>query len=117
MSVEKRRIAPIPFISLTWSAIVCAASFSLSPEKTRSAWQQAHPKLQEELRLDQLEGRSWVDLHKHALMTMIAYAFLQNRRLRRGSGGKRTSGPSPQPSPPAIRQAILDQIFGTRRNR
>jgi hypothetical protein len=27
------------------------------------------------------EGRSWHGLHRHALMTMIAYAFLQHRRL------------------------------------
>jgi FOG: Transposase len=28
------------------------------------------------------EGRSWTGLHRHALMTMIAYAFLQSRRLK-----------------------------------
>src|SRR5437660_5593364 len=28
------------------------------------------------------EGRSWQGLHRHALMTMIAYAFLQYRRLK-----------------------------------
>jgi SRSO17 transposase len=27
------------------------------------------------------EDRSWQGLHRHALMTMIAYAFLQHRRL------------------------------------
>ncbi|MDH8085342.1 IS701 family transposase, partial [Klebsiella pneumoniae] len=31
--------------------------------------------------LDHFEGRSWQGLHRHALMTMIAYAFLQHRRL------------------------------------
>jgi len=41
----------------------------------------------------------------------FAYAFLQNRRLRQASGGKRIPGPPLQPSLPAIRQAILDQIF------
>src|SRR5205823_11480261 len=34
----------------------------------------------EELGLDHFEGRSWQGLHRHALMTMIAYAFLQHRR-------------------------------------
>jgi hypothetical protein len=34
-----------------------------------------------ELGLDHFEGRSWQGLHRHALMTMIAYAFLQHRRL------------------------------------
>jgi hypothetical protein len=28
-----------------------------------------------------IEARSWQGLHRHALMTMIAYAFLQHRRL------------------------------------
>jgi SRSO17 transposase len=37
--------------------------------------------LKEELGLDHFEGRSWQGLHRHALMTMIAYAFLQHRRL------------------------------------
>src|SRR6266550_3374553 len=36
----------------------------------------------EELGLDHFEGRSWQGLHRHALMTMIAYAFLQYRRLK-----------------------------------
>jgi SRSO17 transposase len=38
--------------------------------------------LKEELGLDHFEGRSWQGLHRHALMTMIAYAFLQYLRLK-----------------------------------
>src|SRR6201997_3458714 len=37
-------------------------------------------RMKEELGLDHFEGRSWQGLHRHALMTMIAYAFLQHRR-------------------------------------
>lgn len=37
--------------------------------------------MKEELGLDHFEGRSWPGLHRHAPMTMIAYAFLQHRRL------------------------------------
>ena len=44
--------------------------------------EQAHQQLKEELGLDHFEGRSWTGLHRHALMTMIAYAFLQSRRLK-----------------------------------
>src|SRR5215831_18384970 len=44
--------------------------------------EQAHQQLKEELGLDHFEGRSWQGLHRHALMTMIAYAFLQYRRLK-----------------------------------
>ena len=38
--------------------------------------------MKEELGLDHFEGRSWQGLHRHALMTMIAYAFLQHQRLQ-----------------------------------
>jgi hypothetical protein len=48
--------------------------------KARWICEQAHQQLKEELGLDHFEGRSW--LHRHALMTMIAYAFLQYRRLK-----------------------------------
>jgi SRSO17 transposase len=43
--------------------------------------EQAHQQLKEKLGLDHFEGRSWQGLHRHALMTMIAYAFLQHRHL------------------------------------
>src|SRR5262245_14817805 len=49
--------------------------------KARWVCEQAHQQLKEELGLDHFEGRSWPGLHRHALMTMIAYAFLQYRRL------------------------------------
>jgi SRSO17 transposase len=49
--------------------------------KARWICEQAHQQLKEELGLDHFEGRSWQGLHRHALMTMIAYAFLQQRRL------------------------------------
>jgi SRSO17 transposase len=50
---------------------------------TKARWicEQAHQQMKEELGLDHFEGRSWQGLHRHALMTMIAYAFLQHRRL------------------------------------
>jgi SRSO17 transposase len=76
--------------------------------KARWVFEQAHQQLKEELGLDHFEGRSWTGLHRHALMTMIAYAFLQSRRLKAAGRKKRISGPPPQPSMPAIRQAILD---------
>jgi SRSO17 transposase len=50
--------------------------------KARWVCEQAHQQLKEELGLDHFEGRSWIGLHRHALMTMIAYAFLQSRRLK-----------------------------------
>ena len=56
--------------------------------KARWVCEQAHQQMKEELGLDQFEGRSWHGLHRHALMTMIAYAFLQHRRLK-ADGGKK----------------------------
>jgi SRSO17 transposase len=59
--------------------------------KARRVCEQAHQQLKEELGLDHFEGRSWTGLHRHALMTMIAYAFLQSRRLK-VAGRKKESG-------------------------
>jgi SRSO17 transposase len=57
--------------------------------KARWICEQAHQQLKEELGLDHFEGRSWQGLHRHALMTMIAYAFLQHRRLTKVRRGKK----------------------------
>jgi SRSO17 transposase len=57
--------------------------------KARWICEQAHQQLKEELGLDHFEGRSWRGLHRHALMTMIAYAFLQHRRLAKAKRGKK----------------------------
>jgi SRSO17 transposase len=60
--------------------------------KARWVCEQAHQQLKEELGLDHFEGRSWTGLHRHALMTMIAYAFLQSRRLKAAEGEKKNRG-------------------------
>jgi SRSO17 transposase len=49
--------------------------------KARWACEQMHQQAKEELGLDHFEGRSWFGLHHHALLTMIAYAFLVHLRL------------------------------------
>jgi len=69
--------------------------------KARWACEQAHQQLKEELGLDHFEGRSWTGLHRHALMTMIAYAFLQSRRLKQAEGGKKNPRPSAPAKPPS----------------
>jgi SRSO17 transposase len=59
--------------------------------KARWVCEQAHQQLKGELGLGHFEGRSWTGLHRHALMTCIAYAFLQHLRLpghRRTGRGK-----------------------------
>lgn len=57
--------------------------------KARWVCEQAHQQLKEELGLDHFEGRSWKGLHRHALMSMIALAFLQSLRLKQVEGGKK----------------------------
>jgi SRSO17 transposase len=57
--------------------------------KTRWVCEQAHQQLKEELGLDHFEGRSWRGLHRHALMGMIAFLYLQHRRLAAARRGKK----------------------------
>jgi SRSO17 transposase len=57
--------------------------------KARWSCEQVHQQLKQELGLGDFEGRSWTGLHRHALMTCIAFAYLQHRRLKAaGRGGK-----------------------------
>jgi SRSO17 transposase len=67
--------------------------------KARWVCEQAHQQLKEELGLDHFEGRSWRGLHRHALLAMIAYAFLQHLRLAAASGGKKNLGRSASTDP------------------
>ena len=81
--------------------------------KARWVCEQAHQQLKEELGLDHFEGRSWQGLHRHALMTMIAYAFLQHRRLTAGGGKKNrprasSAEPASRPQSPLGRTRLLN---------
>jgi hypothetical protein len=71
--------------------------------KARWVCEQAHQQMKEQLGLDHFEGRSWRGLHRHALMTMIAYAFLQHRRLMQAGGEKSFRKGPPQPTLPQVR--------------
>src|SRR5450631_2520393 len=62
--------------------------------KARWVCEQGHQQLKEELGLDHFAGRSWIGLHRHALMAMIAYAFLQSRRLKAAGGEKKSRRPT-----------------------
>ena len=69
--------------------------------KARWVCEQAHQQLKEELGLDHFEGRSWRGLHRHALLTLIAFLFLQQQRLtaaRRGKKEKTRTAPATQPA-------------------
>ena len=83
--------------------------------KARWVCEQAHQQMKEELGLDHFEGRSWLGLHHHVLMTMIAFAFLQHLRLggknhdQPGAAASSLSAPGPTPSgryPEPVRAAM-----------
>ena len=63
--------------------------------KARWVCEQAHQQLKQELGLGHFEGRSWTGLHRHALMTCIAFAYLQHLRL----AGQRPAGPGKNAAP------------------
>jgi SRSO17 transposase len=75
--------------------------------KARWSCEQAHQQLKGELGLDHFEGRSWLGLHHHALLTLISFAFLQHLRLQavtRGRGRGKNVAPASRsaarPHPP-----------------
>jgi SRSO17 transposase len=57
--------------------------------KARWSCEQVHQQLKQELGLGDFEGRSWTGRHRHALMTCIAFAYLQHRRLKAAGRGKK----------------------------
>ena len=64
--------------------------------KARWVCEQAHQQLKGELGLGHFEGRSWTGLHRHALMSCIAFAYLQHLRLagQRRTGREKNQDPS-----------------------
>jgi SRSO17 transposase len=71
--------------------------------KARWSCEQAPQQLEEELGLDHFEGRTWLGLHHHALMTLISFAFLQHLRLEeiRGRGENAAQPRRPTAAVPA----------------
>ena len=69
--------------------------------KARWACEQGHQQLKEELGLDHFEGRGWRGLHHHALLAMIALAFLQHLRLGGKSGRRPARGRAAAAAHPA----------------
>jgi SRSO17 transposase len=77
--------------------------------KARWVCEQAHQQLKQELGLSHFEGRSWTGLHRHALMTCIAFAYLQHLRLLRHRRQTRTGENAiPRSGTAAIAQPARD---------
>ena len=81
--------------------------------KARWACEQGHEQLNQEVGLSHFEGRSWLGLHHHALLAMLAFCFLQFSRLRRAFYRSR-HGPPPSPSLPEVRRALLEHLHEVR---
>ncbi len=77
--------------------------------KARWICEQAHQQLKEELGLVTSKGDPGKSPPPCA-HEMLAFAFLEHRRLKTARREKRINGPSPQPSLPSVRHAILALI-------
>jgi SRSO17 transposase len=82
--------------------------------KARWVCEQAHQQMKEELGLDHFEGRNWHGLHHHALMVMVAMAFLQHRRL---AVHRRRTGPGKNAPPRSGAATIAEPTRRARRPR
>jgi SRSO17 transposase len=80
--------------------------------KARWVCEQAHQQLKQELGLGHFEGRSWTGLHRHALMSCIAFAYLQHLRL----AGHRSTGPGKNAAPRSEAAAIAEPAGGAPRH-
>jgi len=80
--------------------------------KARWVCEQAHQQLKQELGLGHFEGRSWTGLHRHALMTCIASAWLQHLRL----AGQRRTGPGKNAAPRSGSATIAEPAGGAPRH-
>jgi SRSO17 transposase len=81
--------------------------------KARWVCEQARQQMKEELGLYHFEGRSWQGLHRRALLTIIAYAFLPHQRLqtaKRGTTRRHVRKGPPEPTLPAIRRAAISAL-------
>ena len=76
--------------------------------KARWVCEQVHQQLKDELGLDHFEGRGWRGLHHHALLCLLAFAFLQHlrpggKKKRRRDRARATTGAEPARRPEAHR--------------
>ena len=100
------------------------AALSALARQIKARWvcEQGHQQMKEELGLDHFEGRSWHGLHHHAVLVMIAFAFLQHLRLsnlsERGKNDRRDPArrrsprcpPSGEPSSPGSAQTRQSDV-------
>jgi SRSO17 transposase len=72
--------------------------------KARWVCEQGHQQLKQELGLGHFEGRSWTGLHRHALMSCIAFAYLQHLRLAEAGSARSGKNITPRSGTATIAQ-------------
>jgi SRSO17 transposase len=72
--------------------------------KARWVCEQGHQQLKQERGLGHFEGRSWTRLHRHALMTCIAFAYLQHLRLAEAGSARSGKNLTPRSGTATIAQ-------------
>jgi SRSO17 transposase len=72
--------------------------------KARWVCEQGHQQLKQELGLGHFEGRSWTGLHRHALMSCIAFAYLQHLRLAEAGSARSGKNVTPRSRTATIAQ-------------
>ena len=60
--------------------------------------EQSYREMKDELGLDHYEGRGWVGWHHHAVLVMLAYAFVVARRRQKGGGATGPGSASRKPA-------------------
>lgn len=82
----QRELGPDPATKHYLVNLPITASLKSLVRVTHQRWaiEQPYQELKTELGLDHFEGRSYPGWHRHVVLTAIAYAFLQQERLRRG---------------------------------
>jgi SRSO17 transposase len=76
--------------------------------KARWICELAYQQLKQELGLGHFEGRSWTGLHRHALMTCIAFAWLQHLCLAEHRSTGRGGNAPPRSGTATITQPARD---------
>jgi len=94
--------------------VTATARSIVAAVKSRWACEQAHQQMKEELGLDHFEARSWIAIHHHAVLVMIAFAFLTHMRLtekhpqtRRAVAPSNVAGNSPRAGSTARRVNVM----------
>jgi SRSO17 transposase len=81
--------------------------------KARWVCEQAHQQLKQELGLGHFEGRSWTGLHRHALMTCVAFTWLQHLRL---AAHRRSAAPGKNAAPASGTATLAKPASGPARH-